>query len=208
MIVAMSRASSPSVLLPAEEHRQGAWSALRCAGEMGHNGPSPGSSRSPSVSPHRGAAPWPPQRPGGLSLASAMGAPGLESDVWISDDAARRPRPHGIVGGWLATATDRHRPAPPPTGPRPTLDELYTTCGTDLQLSWTVPTPRPRRRPRRPTPSAPGTSSGSATPDATSWPAGGSAPRGPARGLDQCCGPSRTALSAAEQVVPPSASTR
>jgi glycerophosphoryl diester phosphodiesterase len=70
-----------------------------------------------------------------------LGASGLESDVWISDDGEAVLDHDGMVGGWL-----RRRPIA--TVPRarlpehmPTLPELYEAVGTHLPLSLDVKDP-------------------------------------------------------------------
>jgi glycerophosphoryl diester phosphodiesterase len=73
-----------------------------------------------------------------FTLALRLGATGLESDVWITADGeavldhdgivGRRPRRRGI-------AATRRADLPPHI---PTLEELYATCGTDVQLSLDV----------------------------------------------------------------------
>ncbi len=74
-------------------------------------------------------------------LAVEMGATGLESDVWISDDGHAVLDHDGIVGGWL-----RRRPVGTVLRHRlpdhvPTLEELYEACGTGLPLSLDVKDP-------------------------------------------------------------------
>jgi len=74
-------------------------------------------------------------------LAVEMGATGLESDVWVSDDGHAVLDHDGIVGGWL-----RRRPIGTVLRHRlpehvPTLDELYATCGTDRPVSLDVKDP-------------------------------------------------------------------
>ena len=74
-------------------------------------------------------------------LAVEMGATGLESDVWVSNDGHAVLDHDGIVGGWL-----RRRPIGTVLRHRlpehvPTLDELYATCGTDRPISLDVKDP-------------------------------------------------------------------
>ncbi len=74
-------------------------------------------------------------------LAVEMGATGLESDVWVSNDGHAVLDHDGIVGGWL-----RRRPIGTVLRHRlpehvPSLDELYATCGTDRPVSLDVKDP-------------------------------------------------------------------
>ncbi len=73
--------------------------------------------------------------------AVAMGASGLESDVWISADGVPVLDHDGVVGGWLrrrpmATVARERLPAHVPS-----LAQLYADCGTALPLSLDVKDP-------------------------------------------------------------------
>lgn len=91
---------------------------------------------------HRGARALAPDNTlEAFRLGVEMGATGLESDVWISDDGHAVLDHDGIVGGWL-----RRRPIGTVLRHRlpehvPTLDELYATCGTEFELSIDVKDP-------------------------------------------------------------------
>jgi len=91
---------------------------------------------------HRGAS---AQAPGNtleaFRLAVELGASGLESDVWVSDDGEPVLDHDGIVGGWL-----RRRPIS--TVPRArlpehitTLHELYAEVGDHLPVSLDIKDP-------------------------------------------------------------------
>jgi glycerophosphoryl diester phosphodiesterase len=99
--------------------------------------------RTPPVTfAHRGARAHAPENTiEAFALALRLGAAGLESDVWITADGEPVLDHDGVVGSRL-----RHRPIsqvgrndlPPHV---PTLGELYTTCGTDFELSLDVKDP-------------------------------------------------------------------
>jgi glycerophosphoryl diester phosphodiesterase len=70
-------------------------------------------------------------------LARRLGATGLESDVWLSADDQVILDHDGVIGRVRKRPLrDIERVALP--GHLPTLDELYTTCGTDYELSLDV----------------------------------------------------------------------
>jgi glycerophosphoryl diester phosphodiesterase len=83
---------------------------------------------------HRGARAHAPENTlESFALALRLGAPGLESDVWISSDGEAILDHDGIVG-WRRRPIHRFgRHALP--GHMPTLDELYEQCGADFELS-------------------------------------------------------------------------
>jgi glycerophosphoryl diester phosphodiesterase len=91
---------------------------------------------------HRGASAVAPGNTlEAFHLAVEMGASGLESDVWISDDGEPVLDHDGIVGGWLrrrpiATVLRERLPAHIPT-----LRDLYTEVGADLPLSLDLKDP-------------------------------------------------------------------
>ena len=143
-------------------------------------------------------------------LAVEMGATGLESDVWVSNDGHAVLDHDGIVGGWL-----RRRPIGTVLRHRlpehvPSLDELYVTCGTDRPVSLDVKDPAALGAVLAAADAAaPGTGSGSAIPTSTSWRTGGSTPRGYGSWRRPSSGPSRTAPSGAPGALPArSGSTR
>jgi glycerophosphoryl diester phosphodiesterase len=83
---------------------------------------------------HRGARAHAPENTiESFALALRLGAPGLESDVWISADGEAILDHDGVVG-WRRRPIRRHRRAALPEH-MPTLHELYETCGTDFELS-------------------------------------------------------------------------
>jgi glycerophosphoryl diester phosphodiesterase len=71
-------------------------------------------------------------------LALRLGAPGLESDVWLTADGQAVLDHDGVVGGRLRrspiSSIDRH--ALP--SHIPTLRELYEECGGDFELSLDI----------------------------------------------------------------------
>jgi glycerophosphoryl diester phosphodiesterase len=91
---------------------------------------------------HRGASALAPGNTlEAFRLAVEMGASGLESDVWVSDDGEPVLDHDGIVGGWL-----RRRPiATVPRARLPehitTLRELYAEVGSHLPLSLDIKDP-------------------------------------------------------------------
>lgn len=91
---------------------------------------------------HRGARAHAPENTlASFRLARRLGAPGLESDVWLTEDGVAVLDHDG-----LARAGARKRPIanvargklPPHI---PTLAELYDACGTDFELSLDVKDP-------------------------------------------------------------------
>jgi glycerophosphoryl diester phosphodiesterase len=91
---------------------------------------------------HRGARAHAPENTlEAFRKAVAMGASGLESDVWVSSDGEAVLDHDGLVGGWL-----RRRPLG--TVPRdrlpahvPTLSELYAAVGAERPLSLDMKDP-------------------------------------------------------------------
>ena len=91
---------------------------------------------------HRGASSAAPENTlEAFRLAVELGASGLESDVWVSNDGEAVLDHDGLVGGWLRRrpvgTVLRHRLP----GHVPTLGELYEACGTALPLSLDVKDP-------------------------------------------------------------------
>ncbi|HEX5944701.1 MAG TPA: glycerophosphodiester phosphodiesterase [Acidimicrobiales bacterium] len=76
-----------------------------------------------------------------FTLALRLGATGLESDVWLTADGEAVLDHDGVVGGRLrrrAIGTLERNDLPEHI---PTLDDLYATCGTDMQVSLDVKDP-------------------------------------------------------------------
>jgi glycerophosphoryl diester phosphodiesterase len=73
-------------------------------------------------------------------LARRLGATGIESDVWLSKDGEVILDHDGVVGRVRKKAISAfgRRELPPHM---PTLDELYSTCGTDYELSLDIKDP-------------------------------------------------------------------
>jgi glycerophosphoryl diester phosphodiesterase len=91
---------------------------------------------------HRGARALAPENTlEAFTLALRLGATGLESDVWLTADGEAVLDHDGVVGGRLrrrAVGTLERNDLPPHI---PTLDDLYATCGTDVQVSLDVKDP-------------------------------------------------------------------
>ena len=91
---------------------------------------------------HRGArADAPENTLEAFTLARRLGAPGLESDVWITADGEAVLDHDGVVRVGVRRrqiAELRRRDLPPHI---PTLAELYEVCGTDAELSLDVKDP-------------------------------------------------------------------
>jgi glycerophosphoryl diester phosphodiesterase len=91
---------------------------------------------------HRGASAHAPENTlEGFTLALRLGATGLESDVWLTEDGHPVLDHDGTVG-----RRPRRRPLArlrrdelPPTVP--SLEDLYATCGTGYELSLDVKDP-------------------------------------------------------------------
>jgi glycerophosphoryl diester phosphodiesterase len=92
---------------------------------------------------HRGARAHAPENTlDAFRLALRLGATGLESDAWLTQDGEVVLDHDGVVGG-------RMRRKPIATIPRsqlpahiPTLGELYDACGSDFELSLDLKDPR------------------------------------------------------------------
>src|SRR5256885_11529810 len=76
-----------------------------------------------------------------FALALRLGATGLESDVWCTADGVAVLDHDGQVGSRLRRRSigDVRRAQLP--AHIPTLDDLYTECGTDFELSLDVKDP-------------------------------------------------------------------
>ena len=98
--------------------------------------------RPPIAFAHRGASAHAPENTlEAFTLALRLGATGLESDVWVTADGEAVLDHDGVVGGRLRRrriAKARRDELPPHV---PTLEDLYTTCGTDFELSLDVKDP-------------------------------------------------------------------
>lgn len=96
---------------------------------------------------HRGARALAPENTlEAFSLALRLGAPGLESDVWVTADGEAVLDHDGVVGGLLRRRpiASVERAALP--GHIPSLAELYASCGTGFELSLDVKDPAAARR--------------------------------------------------------------
>jgi glycerophosphoryl diester phosphodiesterase len=92
---------------------------------------------------HRGARAQAPENTlEAFTLALRLGATGLESDVWLTADGEAVLDHDGVVGGRLrrrrVISTLDRNDLPPAI---PTLDDLYATCGTAMQISLDVKDP-------------------------------------------------------------------
>ncbi|HEX6567792.1 MAG TPA: glycerophosphodiester phosphodiesterase [Acidimicrobiales bacterium] len=99
----------------------------------------PATVKPPYAFAHRGARAHAPENTlEAFTLALRLGATGLESDVWITADGEAVLDHDGVVGGRLrrrGIRTVRRAELPAHV---PTLDDLYATCGTDVQVSLDV----------------------------------------------------------------------
>lgn len=102
----------------------------------------PATVKPPYAFAHRGARALAPENTlEAFTLALRLGATGLESDVWLTADGEAVLDHDGIVGGRLrrrAIGTLERNDLPSHI---PTLDDLYATCGTDMQVSLDVKDP-------------------------------------------------------------------
>jgi glycerophosphoryl diester phosphodiesterase len=91
---------------------------------------------------HRGASAHAPENTlDAFTLALRLGATGLESDVWLTADGQPVLDHDGLVGRRPRRRPIRtlRRDQLPPTVP--TLEDLYTTCGSAFELSLDVGDP-------------------------------------------------------------------
>lgn len=73
-----------------------------------------------------------------FSLALRLGATGIESDVWLSKDKVPILDHDGVVGNRLRRRHIRDLTRAELPDHMPTLEELYGTCGTSMQLSLDI----------------------------------------------------------------------
>jgi glycerophosphoryl diester phosphodiesterase len=103
--------------------------------------------RPPIAFAHRGARAHAPENTlEAFELALRLGATGLESDVWLTSDGEAILDHDGVIRSRLrkrriSDLTRRDLP-----GHIPTLDELYATCGTDVDVSLDVKDPAAAER--------------------------------------------------------------
>lgn len=76
-----------------------------------------------------------------FTLALAMGATGLESDVWVTSDGVPVLDHDGVVGRLMSRTPIAKTPRAELPEHIPTLYELWETCGTDFELSLDVKDP-------------------------------------------------------------------
>src|SRR3954447_5733934 len=106
--------------------------------------PLPSLRQPPIAFAHRGARAHAPENTiEAFTLALRLGATGLESDVWITADGVAVLDHDGVVRQGMRRRGSRRGPTA--VGPRPqrpahvpTLEELYSTCGADYELSLDV----------------------------------------------------------------------
>jgi glycerophosphoryl diester phosphodiesterase len=99
----------------------------------------PATIRPPYAFAHRGARAHAPENTlEAFTLALKLGATGLESDVWLTADGEAVLDHDGVVRGRVRRrriADVRRADLPAHI---PTLDDLYATCGTEVQVSLDV----------------------------------------------------------------------
>jgi glycerophosphoryl diester phosphodiesterase len=91
---------------------------------------------------HRGARAHAPENTlEAFTLALRLGATGLESDAWVTADGVVVLDHDGVVGGRVRRRpiASLDRAALPDH--IPTLEELYDTCGADIELSLDIKDP-------------------------------------------------------------------
>ena len=88
---------------------------------------------------HRGARAHAPENTlAAFLLARRLGATGLESDVWLTADGVAVLDHDGLVNAGLRRRRIGDVPRKALPDHIPTLEDLYTTCGTDYELSLDV----------------------------------------------------------------------
>ena len=108
-----------------------------------NNGRRPSLRRPPVAFAHRGARAQAPENTiEAFTLALSMGATGLESDVWLTTDGEAVLDHDGVVRRGLRRvpiAKVRREDLPDHI---PSLEDLYTNCGTEFELSLDIKDPR------------------------------------------------------------------
>jgi glycerophosphoryl diester phosphodiesterase len=98
--------------------------------------------RPPIAFAHRGARAHAPENTiEAFQLALRLGATGLESDVWLTEDGIPVLDHDGVVGGRLRTRPIRTVPRGALPDHIPALADLYATCGAAYELSLDVKDP-------------------------------------------------------------------
>jgi glycerophosphoryl diester phosphodiesterase len=91
---------------------------------------------------HRGARAHAPENTlDAFELALRLGATGLETDAWCTEDGVVVLDHDGVVGGPLRKRPLHSLPASRLPGHIPTLEQLYAACGSDFELSIDVKDP-------------------------------------------------------------------
>lgn len=91
---------------------------------------------------HRGARAHAPENTlEAFSLALRLGASGVESDVWLTADGEAVLDHDGVAGSFLRRRSVGNLPRAALPEHIPTLDELYATCGTQMEVSLDVKDP-------------------------------------------------------------------
>ncbi len=107
------------------------------------NGSRPSLRRPPVAFAHRGARAQAPENTiEAFNLALELGATGLESDVWLTADGEAVLDHDGVVRRGLRRIPIARVNRDDLPGHIPSLDELYTSCGTGYELSLDVKDPR------------------------------------------------------------------
>ena len=98
--------------------------------------------RPPILFAHRGARAHTPENTlESFRTALAMGATGLESDVWLSADGVAVLDHDGVVKGRVRRQPVSAVEQAKLPGHIPTLADLYAECGTDFELSLDIKDP-------------------------------------------------------------------
>src|SRR4051812_31731822 len=106
-------------------------------------GPPLPSLRSPPIGfAHRGAKAHAPENTlEAFRLGLRLGATGLESDAWLTEDGAVVLDHDGVVRGGVRKRRIADVPRSGLPAHVPTLEELYAECGTTFELSLDVKDP-------------------------------------------------------------------
>ncbi len=98
--------------------------------------------RRPIAFAHRGARAHAPENTvEAFQLALRLGATGLESDVWLSADGVPVLDHDGVTGRWPRRRPISQVPRDDLPGSMPTLDDVFSSCGAEFDLSLDLKDP-------------------------------------------------------------------